>query len=428
MVRRLWRLLASHNLALALLALLGLAVLAGGTLPQAGRVSSEEFNAWYNAWPNLAVWSSFLRLDRVFSATWFLGLNLLLLINIAAGISVSISRRYALYKGKTSPRYRIIGSASQPASLPPLFDIADELGVSKNRSKGAIGLLGIPLFHLGIAIIILGGIWSGWAGFGGHFELSEGRTFDGRQDRLTVDRGTTLPVEFGARLRLDRVQVEVAEGKYLGELKAHVSVQQQGGPIRQAVVETNSPLRVGSYRIHPDNTLGYSAVFERIRPDGDRRRLYINVPVGLADWDSATPIQDTTLLELEGVPLYYDMTLHSGDKPELELLVRQAEKKRFEGRLIPGSVVDLEAYRLVFKGSVRWLGFYLTSDRPMRLVFVGFILTLAGFLLHLLVPFRRVALVVTPEGWEGMAWTMRGDYRFDEQWRCWLAQLPEDGA
>ncbi|MFC1685160.1 hypothetical protein ACFL0R_06800, partial [Pseudomonadota bacterium] len=73
-------------------------------------------------------------------------------------------------------------------------------------------------------------------------------------------------------------------------------------------------------------------------------------------------------------------------------------------------------------------GVTTNATRPMRLVFVGFILTLAGFLLHLLVPFRRVALVVTPEGWEGMAWTMRGDYRFDEQWRCWLAQLPEDGA
>jgi cytochrome c biogenesis protein ResB len=420
--------LASHSLALVLLALLGLAVLAGGTLPQAGRVSTEEFNAWYNAWPTLAVWSSFLGLDRVFSATWFLGLNLLLLINMAAGMVVSISRRYALYKGTAPPRQRIAGRTHRPVALPPMFNAADGLEISRIKSNGAVGLLGIPLFHLGIAIIILGGIWSGWAGFGGHFELSEGRSFDGRQDRLTVDRGTTLPVEFGARLRLDRVQVEVAEGKYLRELKAHVSVQQQGGPIRQEVIETNSPLSVGSYRLYPDNTLGYSAVFERIRPDGDRRRLYINIPVGLADWDLATPVQDTTLLELEGMLLYYEMTLHPGPRPVFDLLVRQAETVLFEGRLIPGSMVDLGAYRLLFKGNVRWLGFYLTSDRPMRLVFAGFVLTLVGFLLHLLVPFRRVALVVTPEGWEVMGWVMRGDYRFNELWSCWLAQLPEAGA
>ncbi|HEC17005.1 MAG TPA: hypothetical protein ENI99_10630 [Sedimenticola sp.] len=423
-----WRLLASHNLALVLLALLTLAVAAGGTLPQIGRLSSSELTAWYNDWPALAAWLDFFDLSRVFGSGWFLALCLALLVNMAAGMVVCVSRRYGRYRGRAAVTHRLRGAGPLPATPPPLFEPPGAGPVRPGcRARGVAGLWGIPLFHAGIALIVLGGLWSSWVGYGAHLELAEGEPYSGGRGKLVPDRGDLPPFEFGVSLRLDRVHLEVAGGKYLRELQAHFSIQEEGGPVEQALLETNRPLAVGAYRLYPDNTMGYSAVFDRIRPDGRRRRLYINFPVSLPQWERPPPLSRSTLVELDGVPLYYRMTLKAGARPALDLGVRRAGELVFEGELLPGSEADLGPYRLVFRGVAPWLGFYLTSDRPMLLVFAGFVLTLGGFFLHLVIRFRRVEMLTTPEGWEVRAWVMRGDWRFGEQWDLWRGQL-ETGA
>jgi hypothetical protein len=426
MSRLVWRLLASHDLALVLLALLGLAVLAGGTLPQAGRMSPADFSAWYNDWPTLAVWSEFLGLNRVFGSIGFLILCITLLINMTAGMVVSVSRRSARYRGDSKPSLQASGEGLPPRPLPPLLSRPVKEEGAVLIKKGLLGLLGIPLFHLGIGIIVLGGIWSGYEGFGAHFELREGGAFSGQPEQLGLSRGSFLPTEFGASLRLDRAEVEVTDGKYLKERKAHLSVQQQGGPVEQAVVEINHPLSLGGYRLYPDKTQGYSALFERILPGGARQPMSFNFPAELSEWEQGSALGRTVLVEQEGVPLYYEMTLIPGASPLLDLIVRQGNREIINRQLRPGEMVDLGIYHLVFRGSVRWMGFYLASDRPMFMVFGGFVITLLGYLMHLLVCFRRVEVVVTPAGWEARAWARRDDLEFNRQWATWQSRLDRD--
>jgi hypothetical protein len=417
--------LGSHNLALILIGVLAISVLGGGTLPQVSRLSSSELIAFRNEWQFFAPWADYLGLTAVFRSDWFFLLCIALIVNMAVGMAISIKRRISWLHGKANPRYRLRGTAPLTQAPSELFGPSNGyMPQAMSKIHGHLGLWGIPLFHLGISVIVLGGIWSSLGGFAAHLELSEGESYAGHPAKLMTERrGRGDLPDFGARLRLDRLQIEVSENKRLRELKGHVSIQQEDGQIRKTVVETNHPLTVGEYRLFPNNTVGYSAVFDRIGLEGERRRLYIHFPVRVSEWESPPPLERYTLVELQDAALYYDMTLTAGNTPVFDLAVHDADAEVFKGRMVPGDVADLKAYRLVFMGAVGWMGFYLASDKPMQLVFGGFLLSLLGFLLHLLVRFRRTNLVVTQEGWEASAWFSADDWGFEKRWQAWAAQV-----
>ncbi|VAX10950.1 hypothetical protein MNBD_GAMMA26-1783 [hydrothermal vent metagenome] len=420
--KALGRALASHNLALVLISLLALAVVLGGTLPQHSRLASEDLLALRNQWPLFSAWMDYLGLSAVFNSNWFMALNLALLVNIIAGTVLSLQRRYKLFYGQVQPSHQLHGIGALPDFPLPLLEkgCAADLPVMTSKVRGAAGLLGLPLFHAGIAVIVAGGIWSSWVGFSAHIELAEGELYSGQQDKLVVERSGSVSPEFGALLRLDRAQVEIKDGKYLQDLNAHFSFRRgRGEPVERAVTVSNHPLALAGYRIFLDNTMGYSAVLERSLPDGRSGPFFINFPVLRSEWNNPPPLTHRTLIELHDTSLHYHMTLEVGESPTLHLVVRQANSVVFDGKLVPGAGADLGAYRIVFLGTAPWLGLLLTRDQAMSLVFAGFLLVLGGFLLHLLVRFRRVEVVKNHTGWEVRAWVIRNDLWFETQWSGW---------
>jgi len=413
--------LASHSLALVLIGLLALALITGGTLPQISRLASEDLIALRNQWPFFSAWMDYLGFSAVFSSDWFLFLSFALLVNIVAGTALSIRYRYDLYRGRVKPSYQLQGAdILSEAPLPLLGVVGTGVPLKTYKVSGVAGLLGLPLFHAGIAVIVVGGIWSSWVGFSAHLELAEGEVYSGQKDKLVVERSGSVPLEFDALLRLDRAQVEIKNNKYLQDLQAHFSFRRgRGEPVEQGVAVSNHPLKLGSYRVFPDNTMGYSAVFERFLPDGRSGPFFINFPVLRSEWDNPPPLIHRTLVELHDTSLHYHMTLEVGTSPRLHLTVRQANAVIFEGNLVPGLSADLGAYRVVFLGTSPWLGLLLTKDPPMNLVFAGFLLALGGFLLHLLFRFRRIEIVKNQKGWEVKAWVMNHDLWFETQWSDW---------
>ena len=402
-----------------LIGLLAFSALLGGTLPQTGRLSPGQLQGFQAEWSVISSWLDMLGFSYVFGSWWFFILYIALLGNLAAGTVLSIVYRYRWYQGKAKPAYQFHGVA------PALEQQGYSSRWMDNRIQGVAGLWGLPLFHLGIAMIVLGGLWSSVSGFGAHLELSEGELYAGQQEKLAVDRGRSLPAELNALLRLDQVYVELSEHKHLRELQAHFSYQERDGLVKQVVVETNHPLKLGFYELSPNKTGGYSAVFERQRKDGSRRRMFIhfNVPINEWNWNGSWTVQRDILVELDDAPLFYKMTMRGRETPSLDLVVKKGVDIVFQGTLEPGSMADVGPYRLVFMGAVPWLGFYLASDYPKYVVFAGFIVTLFGFLLHLLIYPRRIEAVQEGDVWTVRAWIMPGDWKFDEQWRRWSAQL-----
>lgn len=408
-----WRWLASARLGLALLALLALAAIAGGTLPQLGRLTPDELNAWQTSWPLLAQALQWLGLSSVYGSWWFVALYLLLVVNMAAAMLAHGGRIFVWLRGEARPTHRMAGEGQAPSFF------ARQIDAQHNFPFHRVGLLGLPLLHLGVIALIAGATLNASGRFAAHLELSEGEIFAGQPDKLIVesegDRSNNAPA---FRLRLDQLHVGIGEGKHLSELQATLTVRDRGA-IYHAAVEVNHPHAIGPYSVYLDKTLGQTAVFDRLLPDGRKYRLLINFPVSIATWGGDTPLQRGEMVELDGAPIFYRMALTPGKNPEFELETQQRGKITFNGRLAPGQIADLGAYRLIFLGTVPWAGLYLSADPYLGLVFAGMVMVLGGVLLHLLLRPRRLRLEQGEGGWVLQAWVMRDDWRFERQWREW---------
>ena len=396
-----------------------LVALAAGSLPQSARLSPKQQAEWETEWEATASWLDTLGLTQIVGSDWFVALCIILLINMTAGILRTINRKLAFYQGELQPQYELQHSGAVP-EIPSFLGRKPEGTGTQSRVQGIPGLFGLMLFHLGIAVIVLAGFWRGAMDFSDYVELSVGEVFSGQPGKFQLRQAPPEP--FDAVLRLDRADIEVRDGKYMGEFRGHFSYQQAGGPVKQAAVVSNQPLRLGDFAIYPKQTFGHSARFERILKDGSVRHLYIHFEVENGEWGEPWRGEKEQMIRFDNTPLYYNMSLSNTVPPSFDLKVNQGEKLVFEGGLQPGDVADLGVYKLRFQGMVPWMTFNLALDKGVAPIFTGFIITLLGFLLHLLFWPRRVEWTITDDGWMVQAWVRRGDCAFDEKWTAWCRQ------
>lgn len=403
---------------MGLLALLAIAVLAGGTLPQEGRLSGAELDAWRGQWPVLSRWFEASGLSAIHASNWFLVLCLLLTLALAVGMALHFQRMRDWLGGQTQPARRLAAAGPLPPGLARVFPSGEGFVV-----RGRAGAWGLLLFHCGVAVIIVAGLVSGSNRFAAHLELAEGESFDGRRDKLVLEGGEAPAAEeMGFRLRLDRLVADIRGGD-MRELQAWLSYQQKNAPLLHSVLEVNHPLKIGDYTLTLDKTLGRTAMLERILPEGGRRLLLINFPVPRAEWGLVKPLERKQVVMLENRPVSFSMTLLPGASPSFRLVTDWRGKTTFSGILTPGMEADVGPYRLVFRGEAPWVGLYLASDRAQMAVFAGFALALSGFALHLLFAPRRLRLYREGEQWVLEGWARGDDWRFERRWREWEASV-----
>ncbi len=418
MLNSLCRKLASPGLNLLLLGLLTLAMMAGGTLPQSRRLTSADYNDWRNRWPNLSEWIEWSGLGDVYAAPWFAALALGLTLNLAAAMALYLLRVRAWRAGKSPPTHQLQGQGK----VPPHVIAATGFRRDGVHLTGTAGLWGIPVLHAGIALIIIAALVIRSERFAAHLELAEGEIFHGQPDKLVIDgnRETTPEMRFG--LRIEALEIVVAEENQLRELNARVSVREPGKTDRLELLRVNAPLEVGDHQVYLDKTFGWTAVFDRVRPGGEQVRLLINFPASKTQWARLAPLTRQTTVSLDNYPLVFDMALAAGDSPRFSLAAAQQGVNVFNGKLAPGETADLGHYQLTFRGIIPWAGLYLTRDSGTSVIFAGYVMALVGALLPLLFRPRRVLLVNTDESWSLMAWVMPGDLALERKWESLAIQ------
>ena len=186
-------------------------------------------------------------------------------------------------------------------------------------------------------------------------------------------------------MRLDRARVEVEQGRYLQELAGTVTHRAADGPVHRTRVRSNEPLELGRYRYFPDNHFGYSAILERRFADGSRRLLLVNFPVPRRDWEGTWQVTRNKRLVFErSGPVYFRMRLSGPAEPRFTMEAEGGVE--YQGTLAPGEEADLGPFRLHFRGVAPWLGLYVARDPGAPVAFAGVLLSLGGFLAHLLLP------------------------------------------
>ena len=225
---------SSVKLAIVLFILVTLASIVGTLIPQ-GR-DAAEYAARYGG---LAKLLSAFQLTRLYSSGWFLALLFLFAVNTAVCTLTRLGpkRRKAFGPaGEADARAVAAMRVAARLRLPPPLDAARDRVAAALRArryrlaasaaggravllarKRRLGHFGSDVVHLGLLVILAGGLTSGLAG---------------RRSDLALAEGETAAVPGAAfSVRLDRFETEYYPGGGVKDWKSTVTVLEGGAPV-----------------------------------------------------------------------------------------------------------------------------------------------------------------------------------------------------
>lgn len=236
---------SSVKLAIVLLIIITIASILGTFIPQ--HRSAAEYAAQYG---QLSAVLIRLEITKLYQAWWFITLLFLFFLNIVVCTLTRISPKLkrALNPSLENEKKKIL-SLKINAQFIRNKDLVTTTELTKKEltakryrlkeeqkedkafllgRKRMLGLFGSDIVHLGLLIIIIGGIVSGFAGFRTYLNITEGQT-------ISVPRA-----DF--QLRLDKIEIEHYPNGAVRDWKNTHSVIEEGKVLFQKINEVNHPL------------------------------------------------------------------------------------------------------------------------------------------------------------------------------------------
>jgi cytochrome c biogenesis protein len=244
-MKALIRFFSSVKLAITLIIIIALASLPGTLIPQ--QRSPDEYFSRYGQLANLF---QRIQLTNLYQSWWFLFLLFLLALNI---IICTLNRLSPKLRRAFRPRLEI--EAKEINALRIKEKLKKDVALSKAKEalkrefslrhyrlkeeerenrvfllarKKVLGLFGSDVVHLGLLIILAGGIASGLAGFKKNLTFREGQVLD-------IPKAEFI-------LRLDKFQIEYYPNGSIKDWKSTLTVIEEEKPVLSKVIEVNHPL------------------------------------------------------------------------------------------------------------------------------------------------------------------------------------------
>lgn len=255
----LWRFFVSIKVTLVLLAAwLGLSV-AGTLIPQ--NAAFERLSALYG--PDLALWIERLALGDVYHSTVYTLILLLLVLNLVACSLNTLPGKLALARSPLGPRpvtgsgrnyltrrYRPLEGADPAAfeaELGKRFRLsrADTDTQTIVAERQTFSHFMVYLVHMGIVVIIVGGMVTSLFGFEGMMMLPEGRAQDQAFRQNSEER-----VPLGFSVRLDHFRFDRFPNGMPKTYASDVTFLEGGRDVAKRHLEVNSPTSYGGYNFY----------------------------------------------------------------------------------------------------------------------------------------------------------------------------------
>ena len=122
--------------------------------------------------------------------------------------------------------------------------IETESSITLFSEKGRFSRLGVPITHLSILIILIGGILGSFYGFKGHVEILEGETVD-QVFLRTKDGEVPKPLEFSVRcddFKVTYYDLPDRKEKHVKEYTSLLTILENGKEVLKRTVQVNHPL------------------------------------------------------------------------------------------------------------------------------------------------------------------------------------------
>jgi cytochrome c biogenesis protein len=252
-MKRIIKFFTSIRLAIVLLIILAIASILGTLIPQ--RRTLEEYGARYGQMAGLLMK---LQLTGLYHSIWFLALLFLFAVNI---IVCTLERLGPKYRRAVRPRIendpkgllllkfkdrakRNVPPAEAAAELKGLLsgahyrvkEAAAGPRVHLLGRKKVLGLFGSDVVHVGLLVILAGGIVSGSASIRGNLDLAEGQVKSAPQADFEI--------------RLDKFTTEHYPDGSVKAWKSDLTVLEQGKPVLSQTVAVNHPLTYKGYSFY----------------------------------------------------------------------------------------------------------------------------------------------------------------------------------
>lgn len=245
------------------------------SLPQ--EPEAEQIRRFAEASPALARLTSALRLHSVLDSPWFLALVGLALISLALAQVDQWRHLFRVWRG---PLDRESFARAPFRRERPVAESRAPPPSSLFVRSGRLGLLGSPIFHLGLVVTALAGLLRLLYFADAGARLMEGETLPAGAASWQAQRAGPLagPFELSSDLRLDEVRVSLYDNGDLNQISARVTLLgPQSSEAREMAI--NAPLEQGARSIYLLQDHGLAALFAHRTAAGEAPRMISLEPV-----------------------------------------------------------------------------------------------------------------------------------------------------
>lgn len=295
----LYDLFRSLKLTIVLLILLAILSIIGTLIIQ--NASRSEYIQRYGIGPYEVL--DFFNLFDMYHSWWFSAILLLLVINLITcsihrlpGILSQISRGSGPLEDKTLKTLPYVEKIqiSDPikkeediqASLKKRFKdwgrIETEKSVTLFSEKGGYSRLGVPITHLSILIILIGGIIGSLYGFRGQVNILEGETVNEIFLR-SKDQEIPKPIDFSIRcddFNITYYNLPGRKEKHVKEYSSLLTIVENGKEVLKKTVQVNHPLHYKGLAFYQSNYGAIHDVTLGIQWKGKKEKTFFKVLEG----------------------------------------------------------------------------------------------------------------------------------------------------
>jgi cytochrome c biogenesis protein len=414
-MRSVWKFFSSVKLAIVLLILLAVASVIGTLIPQ-----GQPPAAYADRYGQLAGLLSGLQLTGLYHSGWYLTLLFFFAVNT---IVCTLARLPAKWRRAFRPKIETetagvlalkvkgrFGKSAPAEEVRTKFETVLKAYRYRVRSRAAekrlcllaqkkkLGHFGSDAVHLGLLVIIAGGIVSGLAGFRTHIELSEGQT-------VKVPRA---PFE----IRLDRFETEYYPQGMVKAWKSTVTVIENGASVLTKPILVNQPLTHKGFSFYQT---GYGSNWDNPKLEVTVKKK--NDPsfartVQLSVGERAA-VDDKDVGQISVKRFVPDFVIGEGSQietrsqepnnPAAQVEGWKGEEKVFSGwifanypdfeQMHSGKPTDLSFVLKSYRGS-EYSVLEAARDPGVWLIWAGCLLVIAGFFLAFYWPPREIKVVL----------------------------------